>query len=119
DGADPSGSVVRIVDLVEKPRAEDAPSTLAVIARYVLPPEIFAALRETTPGAGGEIQLTDAMRALCLAGTPVHGVIFRGRRYDAGDRLGYVKAVVELAVRHPDIGADFRAWLGKYDPEGA
>ncbi|MDT4912186.1 MAG: UTP--glucose-phosphate uridylyltransferase [Pseudonocardiales bacterium] len=117
EGADPTADVVELVDLVEKPKAEDAPSTLAIIGRYVLPPEIFAALRDTTPGAGGEIQLTDAMLALCRAGTPVHGVVFRGRRYDTGDRLGYVKAVVQLAVRHPDIGSDFRAWLREYEPE--
>jgi UDP-glucose pyrophosphorylase len=117
EGADPGADVVPLVDLVEKPKPEDAPSTLAIIGRYVLPPEIFAALRETTPGVGGEIQVTDAMRALCRAGTPVHGVVFRGRRYDTGDRLDYVKAVVQLAARHPDIGADFRDWLRKYEPE--
>jgi UTP--glucose-1-phosphate uridylyltransferase len=83
----------------------------------VLPPEIFAALRETEPGSGGEIQLTDAMKRLCHAGTPVHGVVFRGRRYDTGDRLDYVKAVVQFAVRHPDIGGDFRTWLGEYVAE--
>jgi UTP--glucose-1-phosphate uridylyltransferase len=116
-GADPSADVVAITDLVEKPKAEDAPSTLAIIGRYVLPPEIFAALSDTAPGAGNEIQLTDAMRALCRAGTPTHGVVFRGRRYDTGDRLEYVKAVVRLAGRHPDIGGDFRAWLGEYDPK--
>jgi UTP--glucose-1-phosphate uridylyltransferase len=115
EGADTSADVVALVDLVEKPKPEDAPSTLAIIGRYVLPPEIFAALRETGPGAGGEIQLTDGMRSLCRAGTPVHGVVFRGRRYDTGDRLDYVKAVVQLAVRHPDIGSDFRAWLREYD----
>ncbi|WP_375487901.1 UTP--glucose-1-phosphate uridylyltransferase [uncultured Jatrophihabitans sp.] len=117
DGADPDGDVVQVVDMVEKPKAEEAPSTLAVIGRYVLPPEIFDALRRTDPGAGGEIQITDAMQRLAKEGTPVHGVIFRGRRYDTGDRLDYVKAVVQLAVRHPDIGADFRAWLGEYEPE--
>lgn len=117
EGADPGADVVPLVDLVEKPKPEDAPSTLAIIGRYVLPPEIFAALRETAPGVGGEIQVTDAMRALCRAGTPVHGVVFRGRRYDTGDRLDYVKAVVQLAARHPDIGADFRDWLRKYEPE--
>jgi UTP--glucose-1-phosphate uridylyltransferase len=117
DDADPTADVVALVDLVEKPKAEDAPSTLAIIGRYVLPPEIFAALHETTPGAGGEIQLTDAMHALCRAGTPVHGVVFGGRRYDTGDRLEYVKAVVQLAVRHPDIGSDFRAWLREYEPQ--
>jgi UTP--glucose-1-phosphate uridylyltransferase len=116
-GADPTADVVALVDLVEKPKPEDAPSTLAIIGRYVLPPDIFAALHETTPGAGGEIQLTDAMRSLCRTGTPVHGVVFGGRRYDTGDRLDYVKAVVQLAVRHPDIGPDFRAWLREYEPE--
>jgi UTP--glucose-1-phosphate uridylyltransferase len=116
EGADPTADVVAIADMVEKPKPEDAPSTLAIIARYVLPPEIFDALRETTAGAGNEIQLTDAMRALCRAGTPTHGVVFRGRRYDAGDRLEYVKAVVRLAARHPEIGSDFRAWLGEYEP---
>jgi UTP--glucose-1-phosphate uridylyltransferase len=116
-GADPTADVVALVDLVEKPKADEAPSTLAIIGRYVLPPEIFDALRETTPGAGGEIQLTDAMHRLCQAGTPVHGVVFRGRRYDTGDRLDYVKAVVQLAVRHPDIGSDFRDWLREYEPE--
>jgi UTP--glucose-1-phosphate uridylyltransferase len=119
DGADPAADVVAIADLVEKPKADEAPSTLAIIGRYVLPPEIFDALRETTPGSGGEIQLTDAMKRLAQQGTPVHGVVFRGRRYDTGDRLEYVKAVVQLATRHPDIGADFRAWLREYEPEDA
>jgi UTP--glucose-1-phosphate uridylyltransferase len=116
-GADPHADVVPLRDLVEKPDPDQAPSTLAIIGRYVLPPQIFDALRDTTPGAGGEIQLTDAMRDLCRAGTPVHGVVFRGRRYDTGDRLDYVKAVVQLAVRDRDIGADFRAWLREYEPE--
>ena len=110
------GDVIRIVDLVEKPAPEDAPSTLAVIGRYVLPAEIFDALRRTEPGSGGEIQVTDAIKALADDGVPVHGVVFRGRRYDTGDRLEYVKAVVQLAVRHPDIGSDFRAWLREYEP---
>jgi UTP--glucose-1-phosphate uridylyltransferase len=114
EGADVSDEVVAIADLVEKPAPDEAPSTLAIIGRYVLPPEIFDALRATTPGSGGEIQLTDAMRALARAGTPVHGVVFRGRRYDTGDRFEYVKAVVQLAARHPDIGTDFTAWLREY-----
>ena len=115
DGADAGADVVPIVDLVEKPSPDEAPSTLGIIGRYVLPPEVFDALRTTGPGSGGEIQLTDAMKALCHSGTPVHGVVFRGRRYDTGDRLDYVKAVVQFAVRHPDIGDDFRAWLREYD----
>jgi UTP--glucose-1-phosphate uridylyltransferase len=112
--ADLADDVIAIVDLVEKPEPAEAPSTLAVIGRYVLPPEIFDALRTTQPGSGGEIQLTDAMRALAAQGVPVHGVIFHGRRYDTGDRLEYVKAVVQLAVRHPDVGTDFAAWLRDY-----
>jgi len=115
-GADPAADVLALADLVEKPDPKDAPSTLAVIGRYVLPPDIFDALRETKPGAGGEIQLTDAMRQLARAGVPVHGVVFRGRRYDTGDRLEYVKAVVQLAGRHPEIGRDFTAWLREYVP---
>jgi UTP--glucose-1-phosphate uridylyltransferase len=118
DGADPAAGVVPIVDMVEKPPAGEAPSTLAIIGRYVVPPDIFDALQDTPPGRGGEIQLTDAMRRLGQQGVPVHGVVFRGRRYDTGDRLDYVKAVVQFAVRHPDIGADFRAWLRKYEPDG-
>ncbi len=117
EGADTGADVVAIAGMVEKPSADEAPSTLAIIGRYVLPPEIFAALRETDPGAGGEIQLTDAMLRLCDGGMPVHGVVFRGRRYDTGDRLDYVKAVVQLAVRHPDIGTDFAAWLREYEPD--
>lgn len=114
DGADPGGDVIAVVDLVEKPDPAEAPSTLAIIGRYVLPPQIFPALRETGPGSGGEIQLTDAMRVLARAGVPVHGVVFRGRRYDTGNRLEYVKAVVQLALRHPEIGTDFAAWLRDY-----
>lgn len=114
EDGDPHGDVVRIVDLVEKPSPDEAPSTLAVIGRYVLPPEIFDALRDTEPGSGGEIQLTDAMRLLAKDGVPVHGVVFRGRRYDTGNRLDYVKAVVQLAERHPQIGGEFSAWLREY-----
>jgi UTP--glucose-1-phosphate uridylyltransferase len=111
------GDVVAIRDLVEKPDPDQAPSTLAVIGRYVVPAEIFDAIRHTGPGAKGEIQLTDAMRRLAHSGMPVHGVVFRGRRYDTGDRLDYVRAVVQLATRHPDIGAQFTAWLRKYVSE--
>jgi UTP--glucose-1-phosphate uridylyltransferase len=80
----------------------------------VLPPEIFASIRQTGPGAGGEIQLTDAMLRLVRDGMPAHGVIFRGRRYDTGEPLGYVRTVVELATRHPQLGAPFTAWLRDY-----
>ncbi|MEO6885824.1 MAG: UTP--glucose-1-phosphate uridylyltransferase [Jatrophihabitantaceae bacterium] len=118
-GEDPQADVVAVADLVEKPDPEHAPSTLAIMGRYVLPPQIFDALRRTEPGAGGEIQLTDAMRALAADGVPVHGVVFRGRRYDTGNRLEYVKAVVQLAERHPEIGADFTAWLRDYVTQGS
>jgi UTP--glucose-1-phosphate uridylyltransferase len=100
--------------MVEKPAVEQAPSSLAIIGRYVLAPEIFAALRETAPGAGGEIQLTDGIRALVLAGQPVHGVVFTGRRYDTGDRLDYLKAVVRLAVERDDLGPAFRDFLVEF-----
>jgi UTP--glucose-1-phosphate uridylyltransferase len=113
-GSDPSADIVAVADLVEKPDPDEAPSTLAIIGRYIVPPEIFDALRETTPGSGGEIQLTDAMKRLAQQGVPVHGVVFGGRRYDTGARLDYVKAVVQLAGRHPEIGAEFTAWLREY-----
>jgi UTP--glucose-1-phosphate uridylyltransferase len=111
--ADPADShgVVRVSDLVEKPAPEDAPSNLAIIGRYVLAPSVFPALRGTEPGRGGEIQLTDALRRLVAAGEPLHGVIFRGRRYDTGDRADYLRAVVRLACERPDIGPEFRQWL--------
>ncbi|HYT09284.1 MAG TPA: UTP--glucose-1-phosphate uridylyltransferase [Mycobacteriales bacterium] len=103
--------VVRVADLVEKPSPDDAPSNLAIIGRYVLAPTVFPALRETPPGSGGEIQLTDALRMLVQAGDPVHGVVFRGRRYDTGDRGDYLRAIVRLACERPDIGPEFRQWL--------
>lgn len=106
--------VVAISAMVEKPHPDDAPSNLAVIGRYVLPGEIFEVLEETPPGAGGEIQLTDAMAAMAAAGTPVHGVLFRGRRYDTGDRQSYLRAVVQLACDREDLGPDFREWLTEY-----
>ncbi len=106
--------VVRVTGLVEKPDPADAPSTLALIGRYILPGEIFAALRRVRAGAGGEIQLTDALAAMLSAGTPVHGVVFGGRRYDTGDRGDYLKAVVEMACDRDDLGPGFRAWLKEY-----
>jgi UTP--glucose-1-phosphate uridylyltransferase len=103
--------VVRVSDLVEKPAPEEAPSNLAIIGRYVLAPSVFPVLRETQPGRGGEIQLTDALRSLVERGEPVHGVVFRGRRYDTGDRGDYLRAIVQLACERPDIGPEFRNWL--------
>jgi UTP--glucose-1-phosphate uridylyltransferase len=108
------GSVVRVTGLVEKPEAADAPSNLAVIGRYILDPSIFETLANTLPGRGNEIQLTDALKERAESAEPgggVHGVIFRGRRYDTGDRLDYLKAVVRLAVEHRELGSDFSSWL--------
>jgi UTP--glucose-1-phosphate uridylyltransferase len=107
-------NVVKVTGLVEKPSPEEAPSNLAVLGRYVLPPSIFEAIADTKPGSGGEIQLTDAMAALLNEGTPVHGVIYRGHRYDTGMPLGYLQAVVEIAVQRPDLGAEFRRWLTEF-----
>ncbi|MEO6714883.1 MAG: UTP--glucose-1-phosphate uridylyltransferase GalU [Mycobacteriales bacterium] len=107
------GSLLRITDLVEKPTADDAPSNYAVIGRYVLSPTVFAALERTQPGQGGEIQLTDALRDL-IAEEPMHGVLFRGRRYDTGDRAAYLKAIVQLACDRADLGPEFLAWLTEF-----
>jgi UTP--glucose-1-phosphate uridylyltransferase len=118
DGGD--GSVVRVTGLVEKPDPADAPSNLAVIGRYILDPSIFETLAKTPPGRGDEIQLTDALQeraASSGAGGGVHGVVFRGRRYDTGDRLDYLKAVVRLAVGHHELGSDFSSWLAEFAAE--
>jgi len=102
--------VLGITDLVEKPPADEAPSNFEIIGRYVLAPEVFDVLRNTAPGKGGEIQLTDALRELAHRGE-VHAVVFDGLRYDTGDRLSYLKAVVSLASRRADLGPEFRKWL--------
>jgi UTP--glucose-1-phosphate uridylyltransferase len=109
--------VVRVTGLVEKPTPAEAPSNLAIIGRYVLSPEIFDVLRTTEPGRGGEIQVTDAIAAMIDrpgAGGPVHGVVFRGRRYDTGDKASYLKAVVQLGCDRADLGEEFRAWLTEF-----
>jgi UTP--glucose-1-phosphate uridylyltransferase len=107
--------VVRARDLVEKPPLAEAPSNLAVIGRYVLSPTVFEVLRNTAPGRGNEIQLTDALRTIAAGSDePVHGVVFDGRRYDTGDRADYVKAVVRIACERPDIGPELQAWLREY-----
>jgi len=106
--------VVRITGLVEKPAPGTAPSNYAIIGRYVLRPEIFDVLEKTLPGKGGEIQLTDALEKMAAAPDwtgGVYGVVFRGRRYDTGDRLDYIKAIVQLAVERDDLGPDLRPWL--------
>ena len=106
--------VVRITGMVEKPAVGAAPSNFAVIGRYVLRPEVFEVLEHTAPGKGGEIQLTDALQVLAadesIAGG-VYGVVFRGRRYDTGDRLDYIKAIIQLAVDRQDLGEALRPWL--------
>lgn len=104
----------RVTGLVEKPPADRAPSNLAVVGRYILPTEIFDAIRRIKPGAGGEIQLTDAMALLLSEGVPVHGLVYRGVRYDTGLPLGYLQAVVQLAALRPDLGPEFQAWLKEY-----
>jgi UTP--glucose-1-phosphate uridylyltransferase len=109
--------VVKVTGLVEKPAPEDAPSNLAIIGRYVLRPEIFDVLETTEPGKGGEIQLTDAMQVLAADDTiagGVYGVIFRGRRYDTGDRLDYIKAIIQLASDREDLGADLKPWIKEF-----
>ena len=110
--------VLAITDLVEKPDANEAPSDYAVIGRYLLDPAVFAVLERTTPGRGGEIQLTDALRVLATMpadqGGGVHGVVFDGRRYDTGDRLSYLKSVIMLACERDDIGPALRTWLNGY-----
>ncbi len=108
-----SGDVVRITNLVEKPPADEAPSNLAIIGRYVLAPSIFPVLRTLPPGRGGEYQVTDAIQEL-IAAEPVHGVVFRGRRYDTGDRLDYLKAVVRLAAERDDLGPPLVEWLREW-----
>ncbi|MDX6199007.1 MAG: UTP--glucose-phosphate uridylyltransferase [Actinomycetota bacterium] len=111
-----SGDVVEITGLVEKPPVGEAPSDFAIIGRYVLSPTVFEVLRRTPPGSGGEIQLTDAMQ-LMIGQEPLHGVVFRGRRYDTGDRLDYLKAVVRLAADRDDLGPPLLEWLREWLPE--
>ena len=108
--------IVRVTGLVEKPKADEAPSNLAIIGRYVLTPEVFDILDRTEPGKGGEIQLTDALQELATdpQGPGVYGVIFRGRRYDTGDRVDYIKAIVQLAADREDLGPELRPWFKEF-----
>ena len=119
EGSD--ADVVTITGMVEKPDPADAPSNLAIIGRYVLDPSVFAVLERTEPGRGGEIQLTDALQELAVSDAPgggVRGVVFRGRRYDTGDKLDYLKAVVRLASTRDDLGPDLQAWLEEWVASG-
>jgi UTP--glucose-1-phosphate uridylyltransferase len=102
--------LLRVRNLVEKPKPADAPSNLAITGRYVLPPEAFDCLERTRPGAGGEIQLTDALRLLAKE-SGLWAYVYEGKSYDAGDKLGFLKATVEIALQNPDLGPGFRAYL--------
>ena len=99
-----------VQNLVEKPKLEDAPSKLAIIGRYILTPGIFDAMESTTPGALGELQLTDGMKRL-LKKEKIYGYVFEGKRHDAGDKLGFLKATVEFGLKREDLGEEFRAYL--------
>jgi len=105
-----SGRVYRLRDLVEKPRAEDAPSDLAIIGRYILTPDVFEALEKTPRDGGGEIQLTNGLRAL-KDRRPMYGYCFEGVRHDAGNKLGFLKATVQFALKRQDLGGPFREYL--------
>lgn len=110
----PDEEYFKVNFLVEKPAQREAPSNLAVIGRYVLHPAVFDVLENTEPGRGGEIQLTDALQVLAgsdAAGGGVHGVIFRGRRYDTGDKLSYLKAVISIASERVEFGEELKTWL--------
>jgi UTP--glucose-1-phosphate uridylyltransferase len=107
---DVSPRLFRIKDMVEKPKVEEAPSDLAIMGRYVLTPDVWQALDQTQPGAGGEIQLTDAIKLLLTRGD-VYAYEYTGRRYDCGSKLGYLQATVELALARQDLGADFKQYL--------
>ena len=104
------GNVYEVLDLVEKPAAREAPSDLAIIGRYVLTPDLFPVLAETRPDLRGEIQVTDALRVLRRT-RPLYAVAFEGKRYDTGDKLGFLKATVEFALARPDLAEAFRAYL--------
>ena len=102
--------LMRVSDMVEKPSLEEAPSRMAVLGRYIISPAIFSILSETKPGKGGEIQLTDALKVLAQR-EAVYAYDFEGKRYDLGDKLGFLQATVEFALRRADLGADFKAYL--------
>ncbi|HBS60966.1 MAG TPA: UTP--glucose-1-phosphate uridylyltransferase [Firmicutes bacterium] len=104
------GKLYEVADLVEKPAPQEAPSELAILGRYIIEPEIFGILRETQPGAGGEIQLTDALRELARR-KPMYAYHFEGKRYDVGDKLGYLEATVEFALKRADLSPAFREYL--------
>ena len=108
-------NVFKIKSVVEKPKFEDAPSDMAVIGRYIFTPELFGAIEKIQPGAGGEYQVADAMRILLAEGKPFYAVKLDGVRHDAGDKLGFLIATVEFALKRDDLGADFREYLKSLD----
>lgn len=114
DAEEVEPNVYKIRDMVEKPGYADAPSDLAIIGRYIFTPDIFEAIEQTTPGSGGEIQITDAMRIL-LQKRPFYAVKLEGTRHDAGDKLGFLIATVELALKRSDLGQEFRDYLRSLD----
>lgn len=105
-----------IRDLVEKPTPDAAPSRLAIMGRYIIEPEVFNILEHTKPGAGGEIQLTDALKEMAQQNT-MYGLVFEGKRYDVGDKLGYLKAMVEFALQRPDLAEEFKKYLKEISAE--
>ncbi len=109
-----TGTLARARGVVEKPDPAAAPSTLTIIGRYIIQPEIFAHLAKVPPGSGGEIQLTDGLDRLIADGQPFHGLRASARRYDCGDKLGYLEANVALGLQHPDLGEPFRRLLATY-----
>ena len=104
------GRLFEVQNLVEKPKVEDAPSNLAIVGRYILTPAVFEMLDATSHGAGGEMQLTDGLKQL-LKHEKIYGYTFEGKRHDSGDKLGFLKATVEFALKRDDLGADFREYL--------
>jgi UTP--glucose-1-phosphate uridylyltransferase len=114
DAEEVEPNVYRILDMVEKPPFEQAPSDLAIIGRYIFTPDIFAAIEQTEPGAGGEIQITDAMRRL-LKERPFYAVKLDGVRHDAGDKLGFLIATIEFALKRPELAGDLKEYLRSRD----
>jgi UTP--glucose-1-phosphate uridylyltransferase len=114
DVASDDGRLAKVRGLVEKPAPEKAPSTLSIIGRYILQPEIFDHLAKIGQGAGGEIQLTDGLVKLVEGGGPFHGLRFAGRRFDCGDKIGFLEAQIAFALKRPDLADAVRAFLKTY-----
>lgn len=110
-GKEIAGSkLLKVSDMIEKPELSEAPSNIAVLGRYIISPTVFELLEHTAPGKGGEVQLTDALKQLAMV-EPVWAYCFEGKRYDVGDKLGFLKATVEFALRRPDLGGPFKSYL--------